>query len=71
MTPRRVQTVGYLVWHLSPKWRIAVDRALRQFGLTRVDSSVDDLTTILVRLVRRRAWLRSNRKVYDAGRSLG
>ena len=34
MTPRRVQTVGYLVWHLSPKWRIAVDRALRQFGLT-------------------------------------
>ena len=34
MTPRRVQTVGYLVWHLSTKWRIAVDRALKPFGLT-------------------------------------
>ncbi len=34
MTPRRVQTVGYLVWLLSTKWRIAVDRALKQFGLT-------------------------------------
>ena len=34
MTPRRVRTVGYLVWHLSTKWRIAVDRALKQFGLT-------------------------------------
>ena len=34
MTPRRVQTVGYLVWHLSTKWRIAVDRALKPLGLT-------------------------------------
>ena len=34
MTPRRVQTAGYLVWHLSTKWRIAVDRALKPFGLT-------------------------------------
>src|SRR5215204_5012284 len=34
MTPRRVQTVGYLLWHLSLKWRVAVDRALNQFGLT-------------------------------------
>jgi DNA-binding MarR family transcriptional regulator len=34
MTPRRVQTAGYLVWHLSTKWRVAVDRALNQFGLT-------------------------------------
>lgn len=34
MTPRRVQTAGYLVWHLSTKWRVAVDRALHGFGLT-------------------------------------
>ena len=34
MTPRRVQTVGYLLWHLSTKWRVAVDRALDRFGLT-------------------------------------
>jgi MarR family transcriptional regulator, organic hydroperoxide resistance regulator len=34
MTPRRVQTAGYLVWHLSTKWRVAVDRALNRFGLT-------------------------------------
>jgi MarR family transcriptional regulator, organic hydroperoxide resistance regulator len=34
MTPRRVQTVGYLLWHLSTKWRVAVDRALNRFGLT-------------------------------------
>ena len=33
-TPRRVQTAGYLIWHLSTKWRVAVDRALKQFGLT-------------------------------------
>jgi DNA-binding MarR family transcriptional regulator len=33
-TPRRVQTAGYLVWHLSTKWRVAVDRALHRFGLT-------------------------------------
>ena len=34
MAPRRVQTVGYLLWHLSIKWRVAVDRALNRFGLT-------------------------------------
>jgi len=34
MTPPRVQTAGYLVWHLSTKWRVAVDRALNRFGLT-------------------------------------
>jgi len=34
MTPRRVRTAGYLVWHLSTKWRVAVDRALQRFGLT-------------------------------------
>ena len=34
ITPRRVQTVGYLLWHLSTKWRVAVDRALARFDLT-------------------------------------
>jgi len=34
MKPRRLQTAGYLVWHLSTKWRVAVDRALNGFGLT-------------------------------------
>jgi DNA-binding MarR family transcriptional regulator len=34
MTPQRVQTVGYLLWHLSIRWRVAVDRALHRFGLT-------------------------------------
>jgi DNA-binding MarR family transcriptional regulator len=29
-----VQTAGYLVWHLSTKWRVAVDRALHRFDLT-------------------------------------
>ena len=33
-TPQRVQTAGYLPWHLSTKWRVAVDRALARFGLT-------------------------------------
>ncbi len=31
---QRVPTVGYLVWHLSIRWRVAVDRALRPLGLT-------------------------------------
>lgn len=31
---RRVPTVGYLVWHLSNKWRVEVDRALSPLGLT-------------------------------------
>jgi DNA-binding MarR family transcriptional regulator len=34
VTPRRVQTAGYLIWHLSTKWRVAVDRALHGLGLT-------------------------------------
>lgn len=34
MTPQRVRTAGYLVWHLSTKWRVAVDRALNRFGMT-------------------------------------
>jgi len=34
MTPRHLQTAGYLVWHLSTKWRVAVDRALHGFRLT-------------------------------------
>ena len=37
MTPRRVHTAGYLIWHLSLKWRVAVDRALNRFGLTHAD----------------------------------
>jgi DNA-binding MarR family transcriptional regulator len=37
MTPRRIQTAGYLIWHLSTKWRVAVDRALNRFGLTHAD----------------------------------
>ena len=36
-TPRRVRTAGYLIWHLSTKWRVAVDRALKQFGLKHAD----------------------------------
>ena len=35
--PKRVRTAGYLIWHLSTKWRVAVDRALKQFGLTHAD----------------------------------
>jgi len=31
---RRVPTVGYLIWHLSIKWRVAVDRALSPLGMT-------------------------------------
>ena len=34
MTPRRVPNVGFLIWHLSIKWRVAVDRALNPLGLT-------------------------------------
>ena len=34
VTPQRVRTAGYLVWHLSTKWRVAVDRALNRFGMT-------------------------------------
>ena len=37
MTPRRIQTAGYLIWHLSTKWRVAVDRALKDIGLTHAD----------------------------------
>jgi DNA-binding MarR family transcriptional regulator len=48
MTPRRVQTVGYLLWHLSIKWRVAVDRALNRFGLTHAHylllASLDEFT---------------------------
>jgi DNA-binding MarR family transcriptional regulator len=34
VTPPRVRTAGYLVWHLSTRWRVAVDRALNRFGIT-------------------------------------
>lgn len=30
----RVQTLGYLVWQLGLRWRVAVDRALSPLGLT-------------------------------------
>jgi len=31
---RRVPSLGYLVWHLSLKWRVAVERVLSPLGLT-------------------------------------
>jgi MarR family transcriptional regulator, organic hydroperoxide resistance regulator len=34
MAQPRVPSVGYLVWHLSLKWGVAVDRALSPLGLT-------------------------------------
>lgn len=34
MGARRAQKAGYLIWHLSTKWRVAVDRTLYRFGLT-------------------------------------
>ena len=37
MTPPRVLTAGYLIWNLSTKWRVAVDRALNRFDLTHAD----------------------------------
>ena len=37
---RRVPTAGYLVWHLSLKWRVAVDRALSPLGLTHTHYSL-------------------------------
>lgn len=33
-TDARDQTPGFLVWRLSTKWRVAVDRALAPLGLT-------------------------------------
>ena len=38
--PRRPPSVGYLVWHLSIKWRVAVDRALRPLGITHAHYSL-------------------------------
>jgi DNA-binding MarR family transcriptional regulator len=38
--PRRVPTAGYLVWHLSLKWRVAVDRVLSPLGLTHAHYSL-------------------------------
>jgi MarR family transcriptional regulator, organic hydroperoxide resistance regulator len=40
VTQQRVPTVGYLVWHLSTKWRVAVDRALNPLGLTHAHYSL-------------------------------
>jgi len=36
----RVPSVGYLVWHLSIQWRVAVDRALAPLGLTHAHYSL-------------------------------
>jgi MarR family transcriptional regulator, organic hydroperoxide resistance regulator len=36
----RVQTLGYLVWHLSIRWRVAVDRALSPLGMTHAHYSL-------------------------------
>ena len=33
-------TPGYLVWRLSTRWRVAVDRALAPLGLTHAQYSV-------------------------------
>jgi MarR family transcriptional regulator, organic hydroperoxide resistance regulator len=40
VTQPRVATVGYLVWHLSNRWRVAVDRALGPLGLTHAHYSL-------------------------------
>ncbi len=34
MAQPRASTVGYLIWHLSIRWRVSVDRALSRLGLT-------------------------------------
>jgi MarR family transcriptional regulator, organic hydroperoxide resistance regulator len=34
MTRVNPPSAGYLVWHLSIRWRVAMDRALRPLGLT-------------------------------------
>jgi DNA-binding MarR family transcriptional regulator len=33
-------TIGYLIWHLALKWRVAMDRALAPHGLTNAQYSV-------------------------------
>lgn len=40
MTQGRVSTVGYLIWHLSIRWRVAVDRALNPIGMTHAHYSL-------------------------------
>ena len=49
MTQQRAVSIGSLVWHLSIKWRVMVDRALRQLGLTHahyaVIASLDELSS--------------------------
>jgi len=40
VTQQRVGTVGYLVWHLSNRWRVAVDRALGPLGMTHAHYSL-------------------------------
>lgn len=40
MTKARPPTPGFLVWRLSMKWRVAVDRAVAPLGLTHAQYSV-------------------------------
>jgi len=40
MTEARTPTPGFLVWRLSMKWRVAVDRAVAPLGLTHAQYSV-------------------------------
>jgi MarR family transcriptional regulator, organic hydroperoxide resistance regulator len=40
MTVERAPTPGFLVWRLSMKWRVAVDRAVAPLGLTHAQYSV-------------------------------
>ncbi len=39
-TDEPTPTIGYLVWRLSIKWRVAVDRALAPLGLTHAQYSL-------------------------------
>jgi MarR family transcriptional regulator, organic hydroperoxide resistance regulator len=40
MSEERMPTPGFLVWRLSMKWRVAVDRAVGPLGLTHAQYSV-------------------------------
>ena len=33
-------SIGYLIWHVSLKWRVAMDRALAPHGLTNAQYGV-------------------------------
>jgi DNA-binding MarR family transcriptional regulator len=46
-------TPGYLVWRLSMKWRVAVDRALAPLGLTHAHRDPADTRAIRLALTDR------------------